>query len=113
MTTKILALTDALGNLVRFVLLPGQRFDTVGVAPLIKDIEFGGFIADRVGDHHAVVLRPCDNCDVLVGAFPLSIGPEVVEELQQSGAVPIFRGISHEVGEMQIDNSESGDGYYH
>ena len=35
MTTKILALTDALGNLVRFVLLPGQRFDTVGVAPLI------------------------------------------------------------------------------
>ena len=32
MTTKILALTDALGNLVRFVLLPGQRFDTVGVA---------------------------------------------------------------------------------
>ena len=25
MTTKILALTDALGNLVRFVLLPGQR----------------------------------------------------------------------------------------
>ncbi len=31
MTTKILALTDALGNLVRFVLLPGHRFDTVGV----------------------------------------------------------------------------------
>jgi transposase len=26
MTTKILALTDALGNLVRFVLLPGHRF---------------------------------------------------------------------------------------
>ncbi len=25
MTTKILALTDALGNLVRFVLMPGQR----------------------------------------------------------------------------------------
>ena len=48
MTTKILALTDALGNLVRFELLPGQRFDTVGVAPLIKDIEFGGLIADKV-----------------------------------------------------------------
>ena len=30
MTTKILALTDALGNLVRFVLLPGHRYDTVG-----------------------------------------------------------------------------------
>jgi len=36
MTTKILALTDALGNLVRFVLLPGHWFDTVEVAPLIK-----------------------------------------------------------------------------
>jgi hypothetical protein len=33
MATKILALTDALGNLVRFVLLPGHRFDTGGVAP--------------------------------------------------------------------------------
>ena len=40
MTTKILALTDALGNLVRFVLLPGQRFDTVGVPPLIEGLAF-------------------------------------------------------------------------
>jgi len=39
MTTKILALTDALGNLVRFVLMPGHRFDTVGFAPLIEDID--------------------------------------------------------------------------
>ena len=36
MTTKILALTDALGNLVRFELLPGHRFDTVGVEPLLQ-----------------------------------------------------------------------------
>jgi hypothetical protein len=35
MTTKILALIDALGNLARFVPLPGQRFDTVGMPPLI------------------------------------------------------------------------------
>ena len=41
MTTKILALTDALGNLVRFVLLPGQRYDTIGVAPLIEGVAFG------------------------------------------------------------------------
>jgi len=27
LTTKIVALADALGNLVRFVLLPGQRHD--------------------------------------------------------------------------------------
>ncbi|MET4359271.1 hypothetical protein ABIC08_009248 [Bradyrhizobium sp. RT9b] len=36
LTTKVLALTDALGNLVRFVLLPGQRFDAMGVPPLIE-----------------------------------------------------------------------------
>ena len=47
MTTKILALTDALGNLVRFVLLPGQRFDTVGVPPLIEGLAFDALIADH------------------------------------------------------------------
>lgn len=55
MTTKILALTDALGNLVRFVLLPGQRFDTVGVAPLLKGIEFGALLADKAFDSNWIV----------------------------------------------------------
>ena len=55
MTTKILALTDALGNLVRFELLPGHRFDTVGVAPLIKGVEFEGLIADKAFDSNAII----------------------------------------------------------
>jgi transposase len=55
MTTKILALTDALGNLVRFVLLPGHRFDTVGVAPLIQGLEFGALIADKAFDSNALI----------------------------------------------------------
>jgi transposase len=55
MTTKILALADALGNLVRFVLLPGQRFDTVGVAPLIDGLTFGGFIADKAFDSDVLI----------------------------------------------------------
>ncbi len=55
LTTKILALTDALGNLVRFVLLPGQRYDTIGVAPLIKGVEFGGLIADKAFDSNAII----------------------------------------------------------
>ena len=55
MTTKILALTDALGNLVRFELLPGQRFDTVGVAPLIEGIEFGALIADTAFDSNDII----------------------------------------------------------
>jgi len=55
MTTKILALTDALGNLVRFELLPGQRFDTVGVAPLIEGIQFGALITDKAFDSNQII----------------------------------------------------------
>jgi transposase len=55
MTTKILALTDALGTLVRFVLLPGHRFDTVGVPPLVEGLSFGGLIADKAFDSNAII----------------------------------------------------------
>lgn len=55
MTTKILALTDALGNLVRFELMPGQRFDTVGVLPLIDGIKFGGLIANKAFDSNSII----------------------------------------------------------
>ena len=55
MTTKILALTDALGSLVCFDLLPGNRYDTVGVAPLIKGVAFAGLIADKAFDTDAII----------------------------------------------------------
>ena len=55
MTTKILALTDALGNLVRFVLLPGHRFDTVGMPPLIDGLSFGALIADKAFDSNTII----------------------------------------------------------
>ncbi len=54
MTTKILALTDALGNLVRFELLPGHRFDTVGVPPLLKGVAFDALLADKAFDSNAL-----------------------------------------------------------
>ena len=55
MTTKILALTDALGNLVRFVLLPGQRHDSVAVAPLIEGVQFDALIADKAFDSNQLI----------------------------------------------------------
>ena len=55
MTTKILALTDALGNLVRFELLPGNRHDTIGVAPLIKGVEFEALLGDKAFDANWIV----------------------------------------------------------
>ena len=55
MTTKILALTDALGNLVRFVLLPGQRHDTIGMPPLLDGMSFEALLADKAFDSNAIV----------------------------------------------------------
>jgi len=55
MTTKLLELTDALGNLVRFRLMPGQRHDSVEVAPLIEGATFEAFIADKAFDSNALI----------------------------------------------------------
>lgn len=49
-----MALVDALGNLARFVLLPGQRHDSVGVEPLITGLDFAALIADKAFDNNAV-----------------------------------------------------------
>jgi transposase len=83
MTTKILALTDALGNLVRFVLLPGHRFDTVGVAPLIDGVAFGALIADMAFDSNTIIADLDQRGAKAVIAqhprrsSPLSIDPEM------------------------------------
>jgi transposase len=44
------ALVDALGNLVRFLLLPGQAHDLKGVASLIKGVSFDALLADKAFD---------------------------------------------------------------
>lgn len=50
MTTKIMALTDALGNLIDFRLLPGQAHDLRGTAALIEGLSCGKLLADRAFD---------------------------------------------------------------
>ncbi|WP_193558355.1 hypothetical protein [Komagataeibacter diospyri] len=37
-------MTDALGNLIRFTLIPGQHYDTVGVAPFSNRQISGRFL---------------------------------------------------------------------
>ena len=49
-----MALVDALGNLARFVLLPGQRHDSIGVEPLITGVDFAALIADKAFDANAL-----------------------------------------------------------
>jgi transposase len=42
---------DALGNLVRFLLLPGQRHDSIGAEPLLAGTDIGALIADKGFDN--------------------------------------------------------------
>ena len=44
-----------MGNLVRFVLLPGNRHDTIGVAPLIAGIEFYALLGDKAFDANSMI----------------------------------------------------------
>lgn len=57
MTSKIAALVDALGNLVRFVLLPGQRHDIKSVDQLMEGISCEAFLGDKAFDAKALRVR--------------------------------------------------------
>jgi transposase len=81
MTTKILALTDAFGNLVRFELLPGQRFDTVGVPPLIDGLSFKALIADKAFDSDAILADLDDRgAKVVISQHPRRSKPRVIDK---------------------------------
>lgn len=43
-------MVDAPGNLVRFLLLPGQAHDMKGVAPLIRGVRFDALLAEKAFD---------------------------------------------------------------
>ena len=80
MTTKILALTDALGNLVRFRLLPGNRYDTVGVAPLVAGLTFDALIADKAFDSNAIVADLDERgAKVVISQHPRRIPPRAID----------------------------------
>ncbi len=86
MTTKILALTDALGNLVRFVLLPGQRFDTVGVPPLIDGVTFGALIGDTAFDSNAIIADlDARGAKVVISQHSRRVKPLAIDEEMYNG----------------------------
>jgi hypothetical protein len=45
-----LALTDALGNLILFVLLPGQRHDLQGMDRLLEGVDLLALLGDKAFD---------------------------------------------------------------
>lgn len=80
LTTKILALTDALGNLVRFVLLPGQRHDLQGVSELLQDIDLQALLADKAFDANWLVGRlQNENCQVVIAQKTNRTEPLIID----------------------------------
>ena len=73
-------MTDALGNLVRFELLPGNRYDTIGVAPLIEGVAFGALLGDKAFDANWII-----------------------EELNQRGAKVIISQRPQRTAPLEID----------
>ena len=73
-------MVDALGNLVDFVLLPGQRHDLIAVDPLLAGVAFEALIADRAYDSNT--LR---------------------DELKERGATAVIPPRSNRVETMEYD----------
>ncbi len=65
---------------MRFVLLPGQRHDTIGLPPLIEGVEFEALIADKAFD-----------------------ADWITEELNQRGAKAVVSQKSGRLRPLQID----------
>ncbi len=54
-----------MGNLVRFILLPGNRHDTIGVDPLIDGVEFDAMLADKAFDSNWIIKNMNDRGAVI------------------------------------------------
>ena len=65
---------------MRFELLPGQRYDTVGVAPLIEGVAFGGLIADKAFDVDWIVAELDERgAQVVISQHPRRTKPRPID----------------------------------
>ena len=73
---------------MRFELLPGHRYDTIGVAPLIKGVEFAALIADKAFDANWIVQEMDERgAKVVISQRPQRLAPQVIDEdMYQYGA---------------------------
>jgi hypothetical protein len=71
-----MALVDALGNLVRFVRLPGRRHDSIGVGPLITGLDFEALIDDKTFETTG---RAYYGCPLIRRGPPLRVGRRTYE----------------------------------
>jgi len=70
-----------LGNLVRFILMPANRYDTVGVAPLIRGLEFGAMLADKAFDSNWIVEdMNARGAKIVISQRPQRLAPLEIDE---------------------------------
>jgi transposase len=60
--------------------MPGNRYDTVGVAPLIAGVSFGALIADMAFDSDAIVADlDARGAKVVIAQHPRRIPPRAID----------------------------------
>ena len=66
---------------MRFQLLPGQRYDTIGVAPLIDGIEFDAILADKAFDANWIIEEMNDRgAQIVISQRPKRKHPIAIDE---------------------------------
>ena len=66
---------------MRFVLLPGQRFETAGVPPLIEGLAFEALIGDRSFDSNAMIADlNARGAKVVIAQHPRRTKPLAIDE---------------------------------
>jgi len=81
MTTKILALTDALGNLVRFVLLPDSASTRWACRRSLRGLAFDALIADKAFDSNAIIAElDARGAKVVISQHPRRAKPIAIDE---------------------------------
>ena len=70
-----------MGNLVRFILLPGNRYDTIGVPPLIEGIDFENLLADKAFDCNWLIADLNERgAGIVISQRPQRLRPMSIDE---------------------------------
>ena len=66
---------------MRFELLPGNRYDTIGVAPLIKDVKFDAILADKAFDANWIIEEMNERgAKIVISQRPQRTAPLKIDE---------------------------------
>ena len=60
--------------------MPGQRFDTIGVAALIEGVEFGGLLGDKAFDSNDIIAElNARGAKIVISQHPRRAQPIVID----------------------------------